>query len=135
MSLSRPSYVSPDDRQRPRTRPRPCRALDRGRDERVADDADAVRVGDRDGRGQHARLADPLEAGQLAVAVEPVAAGEDRLVAVAGPRGTTTVTPVRTGPSPTTSGPSPSMSVVVPDAHARHVGDGVARARAAHARW
>ena len=39
--------------------------------------------------------------------------------------GTTTVTPVRTGPSPTTSGPSPLISVVWPDPDARHVRDRV----------
>ena len=31
-------------------------------------------------------------------------------------RGTTTVTPVRTGPSPTTRGPSPAMRVTCPTA-------------------
>ena len=30
------------------------------------------------------------------------------------PRGSTAVTPVRTGPEPTTSGPSPSTSVTIP---------------------
>ena len=50
-----------------------------GLDERVAHDADAVRVGEADRRGQAARLADPLEPGQLAVAVQAMAAGEQRL--------------------------------------------------------
>ena len=68
------------------------------------------------GSGQQARLADPLEAGQLAVAVESVGAGVDGLRRRdRPPRGTTTVTPVRTGPCPVTSGPgSPAMSVVWP---------------------
>ena len=45
---------------------------------RVADDADAERVRDADRCRQQTRLAHPLQAGQLAVAVEPVAAGEER---------------------------------------------------------
>ncbi|MEJ7696895.1 MAG: hypothetical protein WKF78_09850 [Candidatus Limnocylindrales bacterium] len=49
--------------------------------ERIPDDADAVRVGDRHWRRQLPGLAHPLEAGQLAVPVQPVAAGEDRLPA------------------------------------------------------
>ena len=59
-------------------------------------------------------FADPLEAGQLAVAVEAVAAGEDGFApglraarrddGHAGPD----------GPVPTTSGPSPEISVVWP---------------------
>ena len=79
MSLSRPSYVSPttgSDQCVARWR----RVLDRDRDEGVAHDPDAVRVGDRDRRRQQARLADPFEAGHLAVAVEPMAARVDRLV-------------------------------------------------------
>ncbi len=47
----------------------------------VADHSDAVRVGQGDGRHQEAALADPLEAGELAVAVQGVAAGEERLLA------------------------------------------------------
>ena len=75
-----------DDRQRPvRLAGVP---LDRGGHERVADDADAVRVRDRDRRREQPGFADPLEAGQLAVAVEPVAASEDRLAPVGAPRGT-----------------------------------------------
>ena len=50
-----------------------------GRDQGVAHHPDAVGVGDRDRRGEQARLADPLQAGQLPVAVQPVAAGERRL--------------------------------------------------------
>ena len=77
MSLRRPSYVSPttgSDHQA-----FVVSRLVHGRgDQRIAHDADAVGVRDRDGRGQHPRLADPLEAGQLAVAVQAMAAGEDR---------------------------------------------------------
>jgi hypothetical protein len=57
-----------------------CRVdVEGDRDERVPDDTDAVGVGDCDGRGQEARLSDPLEAGQLAIAVEGVTTSEDRL--------------------------------------------------------
>ncbi len=48
-------------------------------DQRIAHHADGVRVGEADRRRQRPRLAHPLEAGHLAVAVERVAAGEDRL--------------------------------------------------------
>ena len=41
-------------------------------------DADRMRVRDADDAAEHPGLADPLEAGQLAIAVEPVAAGEHR---------------------------------------------------------
>ena len=46
----------------------------------IAHHADAVGVGDCDWRGEHAGLPDPLQAGHLAVAVETVAAREDRVV-------------------------------------------------------
>ena len=49
------------------------------RDERVADDADRVRVRERDRRRQQPGVPDPLQAGQLAVAVDPVRACEERL--------------------------------------------------------
>ena len=45
----------------------------------VAHDAQAVRVRQRDRRGEQAALADPLETGEVAAAVERVAAGEQRL--------------------------------------------------------
>ncbi len=83
MSLSRPSYVSPTTGSDQGVAPGPP-AFDRGRDEGVTDDADAVRVGDRDGRRQEPGFADPLQAGHLAVAVEPVAPGEDGLASVFG---------------------------------------------------
>ena len=51
----------------------------RGRDERIAHDPDRVRVRETDRRRQRARVADPLEPGQLAVAVDRVRAGEERL--------------------------------------------------------
>src|SRR6266545_2168429 len=68
MSLSRPSYVSPTTGrcQRPAVR-----AMLRG-DERIAHDPDRERVRDSDRRRKQARLADPLEPGQLAVSVQPV---------------------------------------------------------------
>ena len=88
MSLRTPSQVSPTTGRPQAPRPRP-RTLDV--DQRVADDADAVGVGQRDRRGEHAAVADPRRAGQLAVAVEPVEARvqrlvEDRARRAAGPR-------------------------------------------------
>ena len=50
-----------------------------GGDERVANDSDRVGVREADRRRQQARLAHPLEPRQLAVAVDPVRAGEERL--------------------------------------------------------
>ena len=50
-----------------------------GGDERVANDADRVGVGETDRRRQQARVAHPFEPRQLAVAVDPVRAGEERL--------------------------------------------------------
>jgi hypothetical protein len=67
-----------DDRQVPALLVR----RDRGRgsgDQRVADDADGVGVREPDDGGQEPGLADPLEAGQLAVSVQAVAAGEGGL--------------------------------------------------------
>ena len=78
MSLSAPSYVSPTTGSDQSTAPR-RRSRARVGDERVADDADAVRVGDPDDAAEQPRLADPLEPGELAVAVEPVAAREHGL--------------------------------------------------------
>jgi hypothetical protein len=49
-----------------------------GRDEAIPDDADGVRVRQPDRRRQQPGVADPLEARQLAVAVDPVCAGEER---------------------------------------------------------
>ena len=53
--------------------------LHRRRDQRIADDAHRVGVRQADDGGQEAGLADPLEPGQLAVPVQPVAAGEGGL--------------------------------------------------------
>ena len=118
----------PDDRQRPEVGVRPV-GPHRVNQQRVVDDSHRVGVGDRDRAGQEAGLADPLEARQLAVAVEAVAAREDRLdegVAVvrhhhghAGPD------------RPLTDHPRSVAADQrrVPDAHARHVRDRVERAR------
>ena len=67
-----------DHRQRP---DRVAHAVGpRGRlDQRVAHHPDAVRVRDADRPAQHPGLPDPLEPGELAVAVEPMRPGEDRL--------------------------------------------------------
>ena len=51
-------------------------------DDPVADDPDRMGVRDPDRAREMAGFADPLETGQLAIAIEGVAAGEDRL----GPR-------------------------------------------------
>src|SRR3990172_1467602 len=56
-------------------------------DEGVADHPERARVGDGQGAMEEARFPDPLEAAHVAVAVEDVSAGEDRLgpgVAVVG---------------------------------------------------
>src|SRR5439155_14268430 len=49
------------------------------RDQRVPHDTQAVGVGDRHRRRERAGLPDPLQPGQLAVSVEPMAPGEERL--------------------------------------------------------
>ena len=49
------------------------------RDQRIAHDADAVRVGQGDRGGPHPGLANPLQTGQLTVAVEAVGTSEQRL--------------------------------------------------------
>ena len=78
-------------------------AVARSRDQRVADDADLVRVREPDRRRQHPGVADPLEPGQLAVAVDRVRSRRR----AARRRRDDTVTPVRTVASP-------SISVVWP---------------------
>jgi len=67
-----------DDRERPIGRAE-RQSPNRVTDDPVADHADRMGVRDPDRPGQEARLPDPLEAGQLAVAVQRVAAGKDRL--------------------------------------------------------
>jgi hypothetical protein len=96
--------------------------------ERVADHPDTVRVGDRDRRREQSRLADPFESGHLAVAVEPVAAREDRLAHVVG---SSRDDDRDAGPDRPPADDERSLAGDeggVPDAHARHVGDGIARA-------
>ena len=100
---------------------------DRVGDQRVADHADAVGVGDRDRPAEQARLADPLEPGELAVAVEPVAAGEHRLgpdVALVGQDHGDA------GAHRSLADDERAVALDqrrVPDAHAGDVGDGVVR--------
>ena len=81
------------DRQQPRHRHLLAHRV--GAD-RVAHDADRMRVGDADRRGQQALLGDPGPAGHLAVAVERVDAGERGIGPDLRPRGQIAVTPVRT---------------------------------------
>ena len=69
MSLRKPSHVSPTTGRLQSHSPGRRRG-----DQRVADDADRVRVREADRRRQRARVADPLEPGQLAVAVDRVRA-------------------------------------------------------------
>ncbi len=121
-----------DHRQRPRRHSRGT-TLDLGPDERVVDDPDAVRVGQADRPAEESRLADPLEAGQLAVAVEPMAPGEDRLgpdLAVVrdddGDAG-----PDRTLPTDQRTVAADDRPMADPDPG--HVGDRVARAWLAEA--
>jgi hypothetical protein len=92
-------------------------ALDLGSDQGVVDDADGVRVREPDRRGEHPRLADPLEPGQLAVPVQPVRPGEDRLL----PR----VALVREDDGDSRSHRLALDEGRVTDADARDVGDGV----------
>ena len=86
-----------DDGQPPRLQPGP---RDLPLQDGVADDADAVRVGDRD----RALRGSPLSSSQVVPVISPLPlsvnhAGEHRS-AFWLPRGWTTVTPVRTGPLP-----------------------------------
>jgi hypothetical protein len=66
-----------DDRKAPIARRRPV-AFGVRPDERVPDDADAVRVREPDGGREHARLANPREPRHLAVAVQSMRSREDR---------------------------------------------------------
>src|SRR6185369_7227263 len=102
-------------------------------DDRVADDPDRVRVRDPDRAGQVPGLADPLEAGQLAVAVEAMTAGVHGLrpdVAVVGDDDR--------HPRPDGSLADDEAAVAandrgVPDSDAGHVGDRIRRTRPAAA--
>src|SRR4051812_25385107 len=67
-----------DDGQRPVRRPE-WQLSDSVPDDPVADDADRMRVGDPDRAGEVAGLPDPFEPCELSVAVEAVAAREERL--------------------------------------------------------
>ena len=77
MSLSAAVVGLGDDRQPPRLQ----RVLlrDFPLDDRVADDADAVRVGDRDRTFEQPALLHPRRPGHLAVAVEREPRGEHRI--------------------------------------------------------
>ena len=123
MSLSSPSHVSPTTGSDQSPPPVPT-AVDGMRDERVSHDADTVRVRDRDGAAEQTCLADPLEPGQLPVAVEPMAAGEHRI----GPDIARRAAGSRSrrsgpGPSPDDERPVALDQRRVTDAHAGDVGD------------
>ncbi len=100
---------------------RPCRRLDQG----VVHDTDAVGVGDADGTAEHPGLPDPLQPGELAVAVEPVRPGEHRLgpyVAVVGDHHGDP------GSHRPLAGPQPAVTADqrgVADADTGDIGDGV----------
>ena len=68
-----------DDRERPDVVPHPVGPRG-GLDQGVAHHPDAVGVRDPDRPAKHPGLPDPLEPGELAIAVEPMRPGEDRLV-------------------------------------------------------
>ncbi len=118
----------PDDRQRPEVGMWAVGAH-RVRQERVVDHPDRMRVRDRDRGGQEAGLANPLEAGQLAVAVEAVAAGEERLeedLAIVGDHHRDAGAD---WPLADHARALPADERRVPDAHTGDVGDGVVRPR------
>ena len=119
----------PDDRQRP-VGLGPIEPDRRGH-ERVTDDADAMRVRDRDGSRQLAGLADPFEARQLAVAVQPVTAGEDRFSPVVPAVGHDDGDPGPDGTAADHQRPVALDDRGVPDPHARDIRDGVERPRTA----
>src|SRR6185295_6194888 len=66
-----------DNRRAPVELPR-IAVADLSADERIPDDPDAMCVRQPDRRRERPRLADPLEPGQLAVAVQPMATGKER---------------------------------------------------------
>ena len=117
-----------DDRERPDVVSHPVGP--RGRlDQGVPHDPDAVGVRDADRPAEHPRLADPLEAGQLAIAVEPMRPGEDRL----GPD-VAVVRHDRGHPGPHRARAWPQRAVArdqgrVPDPDAGHVGDAIEGSR------
>jgi hypothetical protein len=116
-----------DDGERPELGARWMVAYGVG-NERVADHPHRMRVRDRDGAGQETGFAKPLQPGQLAVPVQPMAAGEDRL--------DERVTIVRDdhGDARPYRAPADDPRPVAPDergvadSHARHVRDRVVRA-------
>ena len=99
------------------------------RDQRVAHDPDAVRVGDRDGAAQRAALAQPLQARHLAGPVQRVAPREDRRVpGVLGTRQDHRhARPHR--PRPDDQRPLAGDQRLVAHPHAGHVRDRVERPR------
>ena len=128
MSFRPPSQVSPttgSDQNVSAVR----HGADRLGDERVVNHPDAVRVRDPDDAAELPRLADPLEPGELAVAVQSMTAREHRL----RPR----VAVVRdddrdAGPHRPATDVELALSLDegrVPDADARDVRDGVVDAR------
>ena len=117
-----------DHRQGPHAFARLTRPGRRG-DERIAHDADRVRIGERDGRGQQPGLADHLEPRQLTVAVEAMRPREQRL----GER----IAIVRHDdrdsgahrPATDLEGPLPGHERGVSDTDTRDIRDGIERTR------
>src|ERR687890_1748111 len=103
--------------------------FDLGLYQRVAYDTDAVGVGDRDGRRQHAGLPDPLQPRHLAVAVEPVRAREDGLVARKPLAGTDYCNAGSHRPLSDDERTFPTNDGRVPYSHALEVGDRIENAR------
>ena len=129
MSLSMPSYVSPTTGS-DQVASSVGRSADGRGDERIADDPTLWVLVMATGVVSHPGLADPLEAGQLAVAVQAVAAGEDRFAESDGAARADDRDAGADRALPTTSGPSPLDERRVADGHAGDVGDGVVGPRA-----
>lgn len=110
-----------DHRQRPGALPAPA---DLHLDQRVAHDAHGERVRQADRRVQHPEVMQVRQAGHLAVAVEPVEPGVDRLVV-----GVARVRPDHGHPG--ARGPFGDRGM--PDQHPGHIGDRIVRPRRARA--
>ena len=116
-----------DDRQGPGDRA-DWLGLDLGPDEGVVDDPDAVRVRQSDRAAEQAGLADPFQPGQLAVAVEPMRAGEHGFGPDVAVVGDDHGDPGPDGPAAADQGSLAPDERPMADPDPRHVGDRVPRA-------